>query len=681
MKPVLAESDEKSSEESENEMDDLESHSSDSGDGGSGSDSCSDDNSDGSDNESCSDDDQEEKDDDDEEDVPIIMKAKRKRSAAVGEKAPAPAPKKAKKAPAKSKKVGEKKAITKVKSKTKSNSSRKASKKTEGARKASNPKDTGAADSLDPLLDGDFYKSIDAKRLFKKRIIDSKVVRDDEYEALLKALANNSTHVEELHHGIKAISVDRNQLGGLEMPFGIEGIGSHVLFERSFYNDLLAAVCGKRNGAALIGSEGTSKSTWLHWYLYKVMQAVKQGVNLPSCRRVQEGRAPPELIVYQQGSDDVYYFLTREKIAYSAETMHLSLILDLFDTNKVAYLFEPLTCKMEPKAVPGLFTAIAAPPDPIRYKEFTKTRVRLYMPTYEEEELVTIGEHLKGLVQRDKDEEGLTEDEAAELLELYSEESVRQCFRLYGGIIRRALPRAKESLESDRSDMNDALSTVAASNLDDFQSIKKLLSSDQLTTTGSFLVQWNPKVSVGCHDENKKQYNFWAKGVRFASAEIERRVEIMCDRLTIDQLRSNLLDMMLYMDIFYPLITSLFKKYVFLYLAEDHQAFSSVMEGLPRTKVKGTRGKPSYAAMEKNTVYYPQMTYNNFAAVEMYIKSSSLLYVIQVSKTQGNKECKNSALAAFLKEIDMPVEDALSKLRIVYCRLHKNSEWQLSYWK
>eukprot|EP01031_Cornospumella_fuschlensis_P037954 gene37954-46108_t len=386
-----------------------------------------------------------------------------------------------------------------------------------GARKL-----TRYACTLEPLLEGDFFESLESKEHFNEMKRDSCIFRDDRCEALLTALAK-SAQVEELGHGVKAISVDKE----LRAPFGICGVGSHVLFERQFYNNLLENVCEHDVGVALIGSEGTSKSMWLYWYIYKVLQAIEQGVNLPSGRR-NEGRPPPELIVFQRGSNEVYYILTREKIAYRAASIS-TLDLDLFHPEKVAYLVEPLAARKEPETVPGLFTMIAAFPDPVLYKQFVKTRGSLYMPTYQEEELVAIGQYLKGLVPRHKDEEDLTEGEAAELLEIYSEESVRQHFEVYGGIFPRVLCRDKLWFVQIANQLKCSISSIGALKLR-FNLLKRILSADAVTKIGSYIVHWNPAVLYE-HPTNKSktQYNFGHLTMQFASVYVEKKVEKVCE--------------------------------------------------------------------------------------------------------------------------------------------------------
>eukprot|EP01031_Cornospumella_fuschlensis_P027644 gene27644-33384_t len=329
-----------------------------------------------------------------------------------------------------------------------------------GARKL-----TRYACTIEPLLEGDFFVSLESKRQFNEMKRDSGIFRDDRCEALLTALAK-SAQVEELGHGVKAISVDKRQLKEVRAPFGIRGVGSHVLFERPFYNDLLEKVCQHNVGVVLIGSEGTSKSIWLYWYIYKVLQAIEQGVNLPSGTQA-EGRPHPELIVFQRGGNEVHYILTREKIAYCSESIG-------------GYLVEPLAAREEPEAVPGIFTMIAAFPDPVLYKQSTKSRDSLYMPTYQEEELVV--------------PEG--------------PESVRQRFEVYGGIFPRVLCRSKHHFRQTADELKCSISSIGVLKLR-FNRLKKVLFAHTVTAIGSYIAHWNPAVLYEHPtDKSKTKYEF-----------------------------------------------------------------------------------------------------------------------------------------------------------------------------
>lgn len=76
--------------------------------------------------------------------------------------------------------------------------------------------------------------------------------------------------VENLDYGVRAISIQSQ----LEDPFECQ-VGFDTLFERIWYNSLLDSIQqrGKRS-CVLIGSAGTSKSTYQFWYLFRVLQAI-----------------------------------------------------------------------------------------------------------------------------------------------------------------------------------------------------------------------------------------------------------------------------------------------------------------------------------------------------------------------------------------------------------------------
>ena len=76
--------------------------------------------------------------------------------------------------------------------------------------------------------------------------------------------------VEELEHKVRAISIR----SGLTNPFET-AIGNHVLYERFWYEQLLESILARTvRGCALIGSAGTSKSTYQFWVIYRMLQAV-----------------------------------------------------------------------------------------------------------------------------------------------------------------------------------------------------------------------------------------------------------------------------------------------------------------------------------------------------------------------------------------------------------------------
>ncbi len=114
-------------------------------------------------------------------------------------------------------------------------------------------------------LRGNWFRSNEHKLLFQKIVSSCEVVDGGD---LLRALCNGV--VTDLGNDVKALDIQSQ----LSRPFECS-IGTHTLFERWWYEDLLKAIhdCVMDN-VILIGSSGTSKSTWQFWYLYRVLQAI-----------------------------------------------------------------------------------------------------------------------------------------------------------------------------------------------------------------------------------------------------------------------------------------------------------------------------------------------------------------------------------------------------------------------
>jgi len=89
---------------------------------------------------------------------------------------------------------------------------------------------------------------------------------------LLSALCDPEK-IEALEHNVTAITIKTNLL----KPFAYN-IAPLTLYERYWYEDLLASINERAlQSVALIGSAGTSKSTWQFWYLYRVLQSIHHG--------------------------------------------------------------------------------------------------------------------------------------------------------------------------------------------------------------------------------------------------------------------------------------------------------------------------------------------------------------------------------------------------------------------
>jgi hypothetical protein len=217
--------------------------------------------------------------------------------------------------------------------------------------------------SVKHLYNLDIFKE-DEKSIFIRDAgpIDYKPKND-----LLRAFAEAS--VEDLGHpsNVKAIVLPSN----LSEPLGFD-IAAKMLFERPFYDDLLAHVRKCRQGAAVIGSTGTSKSTWLYWLIYKAVQASMGKCSWPS--NAQNETTPPDLIIYHVAqTDEVYYMSLKDQTIFLGKVITNSL-LKCFDKKKVVYLFEPLQEEKGPYYNHDLFILTAVSPNPIRYAGFTKQK-------------------------------------------------------------------------------------------------------------------------------------------------------------------------------------------------------------------------------------------------------------------------------------------------------------------
>jgi hypothetical protein len=277
----------------------------------------------------------------------------------------------------------------------------------------------------------------------------------------------------------------------------------NVLFERDFYEDLLQSI-GQENSVALIGSAGTSKSTFLFWYIYKAIQAMDGGFPFPCLKTLNK---PPELIIYQRGIENVYYHLIKEKKTYGGDVMK-DKVLNCFDPTKVVYVYEPLHYLQSPHYDHELATVITGSPNPVRYNEYCKQNVvaKKYMPVYTEKELLTIATVLQQLMPQ-----------SDPLYNLYSESSVSERYRKYGGIIRRVLPSSNSNHEGE---IKAAVQTIG------WNSIVPVLHSDEITKVRGYVVQWDPKLVDTEPISGRRKYNFSEKVVKISSDYVADQIRL-----------------------------------------------------------------------------------------------------------------------------------------------------------
>ncbi len=123
-------------------------------------------------------------------------------------------------------------------------------------------------DRVESLFTNDLFKTATSRRDFFDEYI-SKLKGLEPSVDILKLLSSSPV-VTDIGHGVKAINFDKQKFDAAFKPFGY-GTMSHTVYERSFYPELLAQIHTCEN-VALIGSAGTSKSTFQYWLLYAYLQ-------------------------------------------------------------------------------------------------------------------------------------------------------------------------------------------------------------------------------------------------------------------------------------------------------------------------------------------------------------------------------------------------------------------------
>jgi hypothetical protein len=268
-----------------------------------------------------------------------------------------------------------------------------------------------------------------------------------EYETnLLKNMKNlTNKSITKLHHEISVVD--------LGMKLNINRVSSDLLFVRDFYPSLLEDI-RKNDRAILLGDPGISKSFFHYYYLARVMNPSLFGSLPIDCFGSTN---PPDIIVRQICGEEIQVYDTANETVYKlpdANDIFLSLKKhDMY--HRSLYLIEPgLRIKIGPYLtdIPTLITVCSS--DISCYHQFQKHGgVYFYMPCYTEQELLTLGHYLRGGKKDDDDDdvtspptsipsrlpEGMDEKE-------YTEESLKNRFKQFGGIIRSVFPLSRHYL-------------------------------------------------------------------------------------------------------------------------------------------------------------------------------------------------------------------------------------------
>jgi hypothetical protein len=212
----------------------------------------------------------------------------------------------------------------------------------------------------------------------------------------------------------------------------LDGVLNSHVFVRSMYSELLRVIRAAKR-TVLIGNPGTSTSFFHYYYMTRLLKPALFEALPPDWRN---STAAPTVVVRQTGHDAMTIYDLTALTADEINGAH-SCLLECFDPQSTLYLHEPRATVTEPlfyrHGVPVLTTTC---PDRRRYKELVKSGAAMvFMPTYTQEELVTIGNYLQ-------------EQGAAPKGVSYSENSVKVRFKRYGGIFRHVLPIGEPAVRS-----------------------------------------------------------------------------------------------------------------------------------------------------------------------------------------------------------------------------------------
>lgn len=248
---------------------------------------------------------------------------------------------------------------------------------------------------------------------------------------MLRGLANCTADT--LGEGVRVLTLSEGRL-----PFYM-AFAATSLYERSFYPHLLNTIRSRRN-VVLISNPGTGKSMFQLYYLAHLLN--------PALGQLPDVLPSPEVIVRQIGQSSFSVYFLQDRIAHEIYSCSIG-VLKCFDPTTTVYFFEPDSSHgIEPYLV-ELPTFCTCSPELTRYKEFCKHGGHdLYMPLFTEDELVTIGGHMRH-----------TTGFPDELAGAYTEAAIRMRFHGFDGIIRHVLPHDVQSLSRASKERRLALTS------------------------------------------------------------------------------------------------------------------------------------------------------------------------------------------------------------------------------
>mmetsp|Transcript_18932 Transcript_18932/g.17176 ORF Transcript_18932/g.17176 Transcript_18932/m.17176 type:complete len:546 (+) Transcript_18932:59-1696(+) len=465
---------------------------------------------------------------------------------------------------------------------------------------------------------------------------------DKESSQLLKDLSE-STKIQ-LLHGVNAIMLGNNGV----LPFD-DSYCANTIFERSFYSDLLKCL-NENNNRILIGNPGTSKSMFQYYYLVRLLNP---DLFDPLPVNIFGSNSIPNVIIIQIGDMCMTINLIKEKESFIIKGIDES-VLKLFDERTAEYWYEPAGSKNEPLFLGiKLPTLITVSPNIERYKEFSKNGGRRsYMPVYELDELLAIGQYIR----KNSVNDNLNDFQRKVL----SDEDIIMRYEEFDGIFRHVFPYSKSQYDNIKTLKNQAISSFDYRNYGVYMNI-------EIPSISHFLV----KCKV-----NKNGF----------SIDYQIINEHTLKRITIENYkvnRDNIIDLLdkysrlnlddLYYS-FYQRAISLFltslddmkwKKRVITSDSTSTVSYENIL--IPSKELKIIYEIPHYENMNNGHLYYPRRV--NFPLCDMFYKEGDKIVAIQVTRKLTEKSIEITGLNDFMNQVN--ITDASLIKYVLICDPYK----------
>ena len=268
---------------------------------------------------------------------------------------------------------------------------------------------------------------------------------------LLKGLVCSTADIlENSSSGVRAIRIGNGAKCLTDL------IGGDTLYERHFYPQLVSAIRGANKRVILLSNPGTGKSMFQYYLLARYLNPSLFKDDAPTPSKIKFGSTePPKVIVRQLVDNSIEIWFLEQHVVHVICDGHIVKVLRCFEPTTTLYFYEPMQSKkQEPCAnvhaeMPPTLATVS--PDISRYHEFEKIASKVYMPVFTEEELVAIG---RDMSRRD--------DFSEELRVHYSDDKIRERFKMFNGIIRHVLPTSITSLTTPLEKRELALNSTNA---------------------------------------------------------------------------------------------------------------------------------------------------------------------------------------------------------------------------